>query len=138
MDVTRLPFNQHVGLAPGDEPHLLQLPAAAHLANHLGTVHASAQFALAEATSGQFLLNAFPELQDNALAVVRSFSGKFRAAANGTLHSTASIADEAREKLASDLEQRRRAFVTVEVEVRDASGALTLAASCEWFIQLGA
>jgi len=138
MDVTKLPFNQHVGLSPSGAPHhMLELPEAPHLANHLGTVHASAQFALAEATSGQCLLVSFPDLEGKVLAVVRSFNGKFRAPANGPLRSTASIADEARQKLDADLQQRGRGLVAVEVEVRDLSGALTLAASFEWFVQLG-
>ena len=37
---------------------LLVLPAGGQYLNHLGTVHASAQLALAEASSGEYLLRA--------------------------------------------------------------------------------
>ena len=59
MDVISLPFNAHVGLARSETKGcLLELaPRAEHL-NHLGTVHASALYALAEATSGEFLVQA--------------------------------------------------------------------------------
>ena len=55
--VTELPFNSFLGIELASDPaHLLRLPAGAQYLNHLGTVHASAQLALAEASSGEFLL----------------------------------------------------------------------------------
>jgi acyl-coenzyme A thioesterase PaaI-like protein len=51
--VIELPFNQHVGLQIADDPaKLLQLPAGPQYLNHLGTVHASAQLALASSCCG--------------------------------------------------------------------------------------
>jgi acyl-coenzyme A thioesterase PaaI-like protein len=53
--VTELPFNAFLGLQLASDPEqLLQLPAGAKYLNHLGTVHASALLALAEASSGEF------------------------------------------------------------------------------------
>ena len=50
MDVTKIPFNALIGLAHSDEPkYLLMLPVDEKYTNHLGTVHAGALFALAEA-----------------------------------------------------------------------------------------
>jgi hypothetical protein len=53
MDVAQLPFNRLVGLesAAGDSGFLVCLPDGPQYANHLGTVHASAQIAVAEAGS---------------------------------------------------------------------------------------
>jgi len=45
--------------------------------NHLNTVHASALFALAEASSGYFLLNEFSELTD-IIPVVRKVETKYK------------------------------------------------------------
>lgn len=58
--VTELPFNSFLGIQDsGDSEHLLRLPSGDQYLNHFGTVHASAQLALAEATSGEFLLKHF-------------------------------------------------------------------------------
>ena len=58
MDVTRLPFNQLLGVeasAP-DSGFLVSLPAGPQYANHLGTIHAGALLAVAEAGSGAYLV----------------------------------------------------------------------------------
>src|ERR1035438_8092756 len=59
MDVSAIPFNRFLGLRAGDTA--LTLPADPKYHNHLGTVHAGAQFSLAEAASGQWLLDRFGE-----------------------------------------------------------------------------
>ena len=61
--VIELPFNQHVGLQIADDPaKALQLPSGTQYLNHLSTVHASAQLALAEASSGEFLRRSIGDL----------------------------------------------------------------------------
>lgn len=134
MDVTSLPFNRSIGLTREDE--CLSLPESPESLNHLGTVHASAQFSLAEATSGQFLADHFPELTEGALAVVRTFSGKFRSPARGTLGGKASVGSEDRERFEGELQRRGRATLPISVEVTDAEGAVTLQAVFDWFVQL--
>jgi len=56
MDVTQLPFNQLIGLTPADEASgfLVGISDDPNYTNHLGSVHASALLALAEAGSGEF------------------------------------------------------------------------------------
>jgi len=57
MDVTQLPFNRFIGLerlADGSA-FLVSIPDGPQFKNHLGTVHASALLAVAEAGSGAFL-----------------------------------------------------------------------------------
>src|SRR5262245_23280331 len=58
VDVTRLPFNALIGLEPASPESgcLVYLPADPKYANHLGTVHASALLAVAEAGSGAALI----------------------------------------------------------------------------------
>jgi hypothetical protein len=123
--VIELPFNQHVGLQIADDlTKVLQLPAGAQYLNHLGTVHASAQLALAEASSGEFLLRAIGDLA-GIVPVVRRLESKFRKPANGRLTSTASTADGI-ESLRNELEAKGRALITVQVELHDETGAHTL------------
>jgi acyl-coenzyme A thioesterase PaaI-like protein len=131
--VIELPFNQQVGLQIADDSaKVLQLPAGPQYLNHFGAVHASAQLALAEASSGEFLLRAIGDLA-GIVPVVRRLESKFHKPANGCLTSTASAPDGI-ESLRSESEAKGRALITVQVEVRDESGAHTLSDSVEWFV----
>ncbi|MGV3721038.1 MAG: PaaI family thioesterase [Actinomycetota bacterium] len=79
MDVTALPFNQLVGLeaASPESGFLVTLPAGPEHGNHLGTVHASALLAVAEAGSGAFLVRHLGDA-DGLVPVVRRLDAKFR------------------------------------------------------------
>ena len=58
MHVTDLAINKTLGmqLASPGSGHILEMPETPLVLNHVGTIHASVQFALAEASSGEFLL----------------------------------------------------------------------------------
>ncbi|MGI8604877.1 MAG: DUF4442 domain-containing protein [Verrucomicrobiales bacterium] len=114
-------------------PQLLRLPAGERYLNHLGTVHASAQLALAEASSGEFLLRHLGAVE-GIVPVVRRLEAKFRKPARGAITSTASTAPEALDQLLAELSARGRALVTVSIELHDEAGAHTLSATVEWFI----
>ena len=133
--VTELPFNRLIGLqtAPPAEK-LLQLPAGEQYTNHLGTVHASALLALAEASSGEYLLRHFGS-SAGVLPVVRRLEAKFRKPANGAVTSAASATPDALTQLDADLAAKGRALISIAVELHDASGAHALSATVEWFIQ---
>jgi len=134
QSVTELPFNSFIGLevAPGASG-LLRLPAGAQYLNHLGTVHASAQLALAEASCGEFLLRALGSTA-GVVPVVRRLESKFRKPAHGALTSTVSTPPEAIEHMRAELAAKGRAIVRIAVELHDELGAHTLSASVEWFI----
>jgi acyl-coenzyme A thioesterase PaaI-like protein len=133
--VTELPFNRFVGIeVASDATQLLRLPEAAHYLNHLGTVHASALLALAEASSGELLLRHLGTSQ-GVVAVVRRIEAKFRKPAKGAVTSTASAASDALAELDAGLAGKSRGLVTVAVELHDEAGTHALSASVEWFIQ---
>lgn len=135
--VTELPFNRLIGLTRSSTPEtLLQLPAGEQYQNHLGTVHASALLALAEASSGEFLLRQLgEETEGGMIPVVRRMEAKFRKPAHGAVHSAVRVAPELVEKLKADLAGKGRALIDVPVELYDASGAHVLSATVEWFLQ---
>lgn len=136
--VVELPFNQFIGLEPAiGDGRLLSLPAAARYLNHLETVHASALLALAEASSGEFLLRRFGS-SAGVIPVVRRLEAKFRKPAHGRVSSTASVSAEGLAALDADLAEKGRVLVTVNVEVYDEAGTHALSASVEWFIQKAA
>jgi acyl-coenzyme A thioesterase PaaI-like protein len=137
MDITTVPFNQLIGLrrSQNAEAALLQLePSTDHL-NHLGTVHASAQFALAEACSGEYLLRAFAGREGDYAPVVRRAETKFRKPATGRLSARATVASDELQKFAMDLDSKKRALISVTVEVFDENNIVTMSAGFEWFIQ---
>ena len=84
MDVTELPFNRLVGVEPAavGSGFLVSLPAGPQYANHLGTVHAVALLAVAEAGAGAFLARQ-AGVAAGVVPVVRRLEAKFRRPATG-------------------------------------------------------
>lgn len=134
MDVTKLPFNEFIGLKPSDHPdYLLMLENNANYFNHLETVHASAQFALAEATSGHFLLNEFAGL-DDIIPVVRKVEVNFRKPANGEIYSTAKFLHTEKEEVLEAINQKGRALLNVEVSLFDKDAKAVMRSVFEWLV----
>jgi acyl-coenzyme A thioesterase PaaI-like protein len=132
--VIELPFNIYFGIQKSLEPtELLLLPANKLYLNHLGTVHAIAQIALAEASSAEFLLRSFGS-SAGYIPVVRRLESKFRKPANGVIRSKTSTPPEAIEQLRADLVAKGRATISIAIELYDESGTHTLSATFEWFI----
>lgn len=133
VNVAAIPFNRFLGLrADGAD---LILPADPNYQNHLETVHASAQFALAEAASGQWLLSRFGAEAAANLAVVRHADVKFRRPATGELTARADASPDEAERFLDTLSRRGRAAIEVRVRLLDAEGGVTLEGSFEWFAQ---
>ncbi len=137
VNVTDIPFNKFLGIreARTAGEHLLKLDDAPAYLNHLGTVHAGAQWALAEATSGQCLLTAMPELEGKAAAVVRRCEAKFKNPMRGAISSRAVTGASEMRTSAAPLAAKGRAIIPVTVEIVDQSGAVGLVATFEWFVQ---
>ncbi len=137
MDITKLPFNEFIGIerAPADG-FVLSLPAGHRYTNHLGTVHAGALMALAEAASGEVLLRAIGGLADSVIPVVRRFECKFRKPASGPISARAAIPDTIRDQLLHDLTTKKRGSIGITVDIDDATGTHCLSATVEWFIVL--
>jgi len=135
VDVTALPFNRLVGLEPGgpESGFLVTLHSGPQHGNHLGTVHASALLAVAEAGSGAFLVSQFVD-PAALVPVVRRMEAKFRKPAQGSVSARASVRAEEVARWLSELESRGRVLATVPVEVVDDAGVVVLTASVEWFI----
>ena len=136
-DVAAVPFSRLVGLARSDDSNepVLRLPFRDELTNHLGTMHASAQLALAEAASGECLQQALPELAGRVLAVVRGVEARFRAPVTSDLRADTHVAPDRIEKLRAALTRRGVGRIVVAVELRDAAGAITLTARYEWLLR---
>jgi acyl-coenzyme A thioesterase PaaI-like protein len=136
MDVTQLPFNRLIGLEPAvpESGFLVSLPAAPQHANHLGTVHAAALLAVAEAGSGVFLLRHLGSRLEGFAPVVRRLEAKFRKPACGRVSARSAVLAAEVVRWAAELGDRGRVSAAVPVEVVDAGGSIVLSATVEWFI----
>jgi thioesterase domain-containing protein len=133
MNIADIPFNRFLGLQP--DGSRLKLPADAKYLNHLGTVHAGAQYSLAEAAGGQWLLDKFGDRAADYLAVVRHAEVKYRRPAAGELTARAEVSPGEAERFRDTLERRGRAAIEVRVQVSGAGEEVTLEAVFEWFAQ---
>jgi acyl-coenzyme A thioesterase PaaI-like protein len=137
MHVTELAIHKTLGiqLAAAGDAHILELPESALLLNHIGTIHAGVQFALAEACSGEFLLRHFGHDPSRVFAVLRASSVKFRQPAQGKLRASAKFLDTSAAALTDKLAARGRSFVSVLVEVSDANAVATMSGQYDWFLR---
>lgn len=134
MDVTTIPFAETVGIQRNEDGRLM-LPCVKSVHNHLETMHASAQFTLAETASGDALQLFFPELVDKVVPLLRESKVKFRNPAVSHLYASAAIFEESATKFKRQMEQKGRALVEVEVKLTDADGVVSSTGLFNWLVQ---
>lgn len=136
MNILDIPFNRFLSLQPHEtDRRIMSLRYAPELTNHIGTMHASAQFALAEACSGQFMLTRFPEEVDGNIALLRKSEVKYKRPAKSDIVAEAWCDDGTIEGFISRLERKHRSFLPVDVAVRDEEGIVTMQGTFEWYIE---
>ncbi len=135
MDVLTIPFNKYLGLERCEkEGYILKLPNKNEYLNHIETIHASVQFALAEATSGEFLLQEFKDFEFDVIPVVRKSEVKYSCPAEGTLCSKAEFIELNKNEIEHKLEFSNRIIVKIQVSVLNESEDIVMTAIFEWFI----
>lgn len=134
MNVTEIPFVKKVGITQSSNGEL-ELPFTDETHNHLATIHASAQFTLAETASGEYLQTLFPELEGKVIPVLRDASIKFKKPALKTILAYPSIVNESQEKFTAQFSKKGRASITVDVEIKDIENTVTCVATYNWFVQ---
>jgi hypothetical protein len=138
MKASIVPFNELVGLKAADDQTrgILQLDDKPEYGNHIGTVHASAQYALAEATSGRCMLTRFAsELSTGVIPVVRNVQLKYTAPAKGKLYSRAEVTDEQAAQFLENLQANGKAALHVAVNIVDEHGTVTMTSTFEWLVR---
>jgi hypothetical protein len=135
MNILDIPFHKFLNFKKhmGDEFIFIAEEKPEYL-NHLNNIHACVQLALAEASSGEFLLNQFFELRNELIPVIRKTEARYHKPANGALYSKASFDSVSKEAILSDLLEKNRVIVKVRTEVFDAQNNKSLTATFEWFI----
>lgn len=136
MKIVDIPFNRHIALESCDDDRgVMCLRYSPEMTNHLGTMHASAQFALAEACSGRFMLGTFPEYADDYVAVLRKSEVKYRRQTRDTIYAMAATEERDIALFRSRLERKDRAVLSVRVTVRDATEEVAMDGTFDWYVQ---
>lgn len=138
MNVLEIPFNKFLGLQKADKNSgfILQLDDSEEYMNHIKTVHASALFALAEATSGEFLIDQFKEFKLNIIPVVRKVVTKYSKPGNGKILSKADFVDMTIDKIIDELNNKKRIIIKVRVVIYNESKVKLMSSVFDWFITL--
>jgi acyl-coenzyme A thioesterase PaaI-like protein len=135
MNVLDLPFNHFVGLMDAeDDDYLLKLPESDNFMNHLKTLHASALFALAEASSGKFLLKDFADLEFPIIPMLREASVKYSKPVKGSIRSKARLAGKTKEMVIVELENKSRTLIDVEVILYSEEEERVMRSVFQWFV----
>ncbi len=133
IKATDIPFVRHIGIKENEEKLSLDLKKS--VCNHVETIHAAAQFTLAETESGMRLQSLFPELEQKVIPLVRDAQIKYKKPATQKITAISFVEEEAIEKFKSQFEKKGRALLQIRVEIRDINGVLTSEARFTWFVQ---
>lgn len=135
MNVLDLPFNKILLIKKSDLPGtILMLEESVKYQNHLGTVHASAQYALAEASSGEILERNLGDWNGAYFPVVRRVEVKYKKPAKGRLFSVGFIDADIAVKAKKELSDKGRTLLDVMVKVLDEGKDITFESRFTWFI----
>jgi acyl-coenzyme A thioesterase PaaI-like protein len=134
MNVLEIPFVDKVGIQRNTDGEL-ELPFHTGVQNHLETIHASAQYALAETASGDILRKSFPDLVDKVIPVLRESQIKFKKPANKKVVAYPSVTAESLSKFDEQISKKGRAIISIEVQVKDVEDQVTCTGTFKWFVQ---
>ena len=133
MKALDIPFVKYIGIQENENE--LSLDFSQNVLNHIKTIHACAQFTLAETQSGLHLQSLFPELEGKVIPLLRGAEVKYKKPALEKIVAYARCRDEAIEKFTLQFEKKGRASIEISVEVKDINDVLTSEASFTWFVQ---
>ena len=133
MDLLAVPFNKKIGLQKTTQGLTLNFEASN--LNHLKTIHAGAQFALAESVSGEALQNYFPHLVEQVIPVLRHSEIKYKKPALSSIYATAHISSDSLDKFEQQFNKKGRAIINISVDINDTDNQLVATGIFSWFIQ---
>jgi hypothetical protein len=102
--------------------------------NHLGTVHATAIYGVAEAGSGRFIIENFGGEFPNALAVTRVGTVKYKSPATEDIVAEVTHSQPEPHQALDRLRHKGAAKIAVEVSVRS-DNEIVATATFDWFIR---
>jgi acyl-coenzyme A thioesterase PaaI-like protein len=133
MKASDIPFAKYVGINENNE--ILSLEFKDNLLNHVKTIHASAQFTLAETDSGIYLQKLFPEFKGKVVPLLREAKIKYKKPALEQITAHSSVSKEEIEKFKNIFDKKKRGVITVTVDIKDINQVTTSQATFTWFVQ---
>lgn len=112
-----------------------QCPDAPAYHNHLGTIHAGAQFLLAEAVSGAAFAGAFAAHIAGAVPLIERLDTHYVGRARGSLSARAQARAGDLPAALEEYAQEGKARLTVDVSVRDAEDREVMRAVAHWYLR---
>ncbi len=122
-------FNKILPAIPYLQPHHLEvteqtvehirvrMPFGKQLTNHVGTLHASALFTIAETAAGLHATDLIPG--NRAIPLLRGATVNYTRRAGGDLTATARVKDGSASDVCAEFDVQDRADVVIEVDVTD-------------------
>jgi acyl-coenzyme A thioesterase PaaI-like protein len=140
MLMSIVPFNRHMGLeiidiGPGTAS--VRLPEVPHLLNHVGTQHAAALFAAAEAASGGAMAGAFADLMMSVTPLARDASIRYLKPARGPITAGARVAED-HDAVRARLDADGKADFAVDVQLTDANDVTVAEVTVSWHVRKNA
>ena len=129
-------FASLLGIGRQNNGNLMQMPMSDRVQNHIGSMHASAQFALAEIGSGDFLRQQYPSLSNKVHAVVRRAEIKYSKQVNADLVAHPYINSDDQIDLEQKLATKGRVILPVHVKLKTQEGEVATHAVYHWYITL--
>ncbi len=134
-----VPFNRTLGIeVVGVTPNAveLRLPLRPELANHVGTMHAAAQYALGEAASGALNFLIFGAQLAQLLPLNKQAQIEYRRPSHGSLIARGELGDEAIQMVRNAFAREGRAKYSTAVALYDESDLTTVVTvvTVEWVI----
>jgi len=133
MNINTIPFIKLIQI--NQEEDSLSLDIKENVLNHINTIHAGAQYTLAETQSGVYLQHIFPHLKGKAIPILRDSNIKYKNPAQTSIKAIAKSKKEDIEKFKTSFDKKGRALINVDVEVRDINDKITCQANFTWFVQ---
>jgi len=133
MRATDIEFVKLVGIEQSEDS--VSLAFKKDVLNHIESIHASAQFTLAETQSGLHLQKLFPELVGKVVPMLRESKIKYKKPALKSIVAFAKCSDEDIEKFQTQFAKKGRSTLSVSVEVKDSDGVVTAISEFIWFVQ---
>ncbi len=133
MNVIEIPFVKLLDIK--QEAQTLSLAYKNDVLNHVNTIHASAQFTLAETDSGLYLQKLFPELEGKVIPLLRDATIKYKKPAQEKIIAYSNVDEENLIKFREQFAKKGRGSIGVSVQVKDINNTLTTLAHFTWFVQ---
>jgi len=132
--VADFPINSHLGMKYDEDKKILSLPENERVMNYFGQVSFCAQFALAEASSAQFLTDKLGLDLSSEIPTLRKSTTKFHKPTNGKSICNLISIEHTREEFKELLSKKSKVLTSIEVEVVSENGTKSLSSSFQWLI----